>query len=312
MFRVSVVVIGDGLIDIIQTPDGRTTEQPGGAAVNVAVNLARLGESVALARPCSNDQRGSNLLEFTNSHKVRTIALPGMAATGWALARQHGQGVDYEFSDEIRNRRYQIPETTRLEFSQARVVAVSSFPFDDADAVDDVIGLVEEFGVSLALDPNVRPALLGELAAYREGFARAASVADLVRTSREDLELLYPGNRDPARHFAEKIQAAVVESNGPGIVSCFVDGHTFRVAPPRIHGPVATVGAGDAMFARLITDLATPRWPETSDQWSSLLSDSAAAAAATCLSTAPMIPSTFTLQRNRDETVQQDTRTHHS
>ena len=44
-----VLVVGESLVDIVQTPSGRRHEYAGGSAANVAVALARLGRPTRLA-----------------------------------------------------------------------------------------------------------------------------------------------------------------------------------------------------------------------------------------------------------------------
>ena len=39
----AVLVIGESLVDIVETRDGKTLEAPGGSPLNVAVPLGRLG-----------------------------------------------------------------------------------------------------------------------------------------------------------------------------------------------------------------------------------------------------------------------------
>lgn len=200
----SILVIGDGLIDIVQSADGHRTESPGGAALNVAVGLARMGAPTWLARPRAHDARGRLLEDFLSGNGVTTIALPAGPRTGWALSRQVGDGVEYVFSPEIRHRVYTFPPAAVAEMTGARAVVISSFPIDDLTAVEAVLAAVTQIGAPLAIDPNVRPHLLTDRDAYRTGFEKLAARAALVRASREDLELLYPTIDDAAAWLRER------------------------------------------------------------------------------------------------------------
>ncbi len=53
-----VLVVGESLVDIVQTPSGRLHEYAGGSAANVAVALARLGRPTRLATSFAPDHHG--------------------------------------------------------------------------------------------------------------------------------------------------------------------------------------------------------------------------------------------------------------
>ena len=76
-----VAVIGDALIDII---DDRHV--PGGAALNVAVGLAKLGASVDLICMLADDEPGRILREYATKHGVRVHATAAPHGTATATA----------------------------------------------------------------------------------------------------------------------------------------------------------------------------------------------------------------------------------
>src|SRR4029077_8291457 len=50
----------------------------------------------------------------------------------------------------------------------------------------------EEGRRTIVLDPNVRPAVFGDQAAYRARFERLATLADVVKLSDDDAAWIYP------------------------------------------------------------------------------------------------------------------------
>ncbi|TWH31629.1 hypothetical protein L600_002200000210 [Isoptericola variabilis J7] len=49
-------MVGEGLVDIVETPDGTRSEQPGGSPANVTLTAARLGHR---AEPLGSARMGS-------------------------------------------------------------------------------------------------------------------------------------------------------------------------------------------------------------------------------------------------------------
>jgi len=102
-------------------------------------------------------------------------------------------------------------------------------------------------------DPNVRPSLIPDMAAYREHMTDWLAMADLVKLSDEDAELLAPGRPVDAL-AADCLQAgahAVVVTRGGAGATLWRTGHApLAVAAPRVK-VVDTIGAGDTFTAGL-------------------------------------------------------------
>jgi fructokinase len=108
----------------------------------------------------------------------------------------------------------------------------------------------------IIFDPNVRPAIFGDAAAYRRRFERLAGVADLVKLSEDDAAWIYPGLSvdevlDVILDFGPRVVAVTRGENGAVAGSAYggvqVAGIPIIVAD--------TVGAGDSFGAALIVAL---------------------------------------------------------
>lgn len=105
----------------------------------------------------------------------------------------------------------------------------------------------------LSLDPNVRPSLIGDRAAYRQRLEGWVALADIVKVSQADLRWLYPDREpiDAARRLLATGPALVAVTRGAaGAV-----GITATVTVDVPGSPVAvqdTIGAGDAFTAGLL------------------------------------------------------------
>jgi fructokinase len=109
------------------------------------------------------------------------------------------------------------------------------------------------------MDPNIRPALVGDRDSALSRFERLASLADLVKLSDEDAAFLYPDltPNEAARKVAAlgPIVAVTKGSNGSVLVA---DAETVEILPV-ITSVSDTVGAGDSYMSALLWALLDAR-----------------------------------------------------
>jgi fructokinase len=106
---------------------------------------------------------------------------------------------------------------------------------------------------TISLDPNIRASLIPDLATHRETVERCVGAADIVKVSREDLDVLHPGEAamDVVRRWARSGPALVVVTDGAA-------GSTGVTAELEVRCPavpvdvVDTIGAGDTFAAALL------------------------------------------------------------
>jgi 2-dehydro-3-deoxygluconokinase len=99
----------------------------------------------------------------------------------------------------------------------------------------------------IAFDPNLRPALWGDLALAREALEAMAGLADILLPSRQDLVALY--DEADVETLAGRLIAlgarefAITAETEPCLV---YDGRLERIRPPVVAKVVDTSGAGDS------------------------------------------------------------------
>jgi fructokinase len=255
-------VLGEALVDLVENgDDDARLARPGGSPYNVAIGLARLGRHAAFVGRLSRDPLGQVLRRHAERSAVDLeLAVTADDATTVALV---------ELTDGVAEYTFGVEGTADFRFTDAELAVVpgrvdalhygsltSWTPPGDA-AVERLVADLHG-QVPISYDPNVRPRLQPDPNAARVQIERAVRLADLVKTSEEDLAHLYPGT--PIERVAEDWLAlgphvVVVTRGGDGASAHCAGGVVTR--PVRAVEMVDTVGAGDAFMTGLLDGLVT-------------------------------------------------------
>lgn len=259
-----LTTIGEILVDFtpLAAPDGvmRFQAHPGGSPANVAVGLARLGAQVEFAGKISTDLFGRYLLRHLEREGVGTRFVSRSAAPSTlafvALDRDApsftfygGDTADAELRPQDIPRA--IDRSTVLHFGSTSLVAECTS--------HTVLALADRLrgNCLLSLDPNVRPALIGDAAAYRRTLDRAFRTADIVKASTDDVPWLAAGIsiEDAAEQLLALGAVLVIVTLGADGCYARMPVWELRVRAPRVD-VADTVGAGDAFSSGLLARLA--------------------------------------------------------
>lgn len=230
----------------------------GGSPLNVAIGISRLGGKVAYFGALSTDMLGDRLLSrlaeegVDTSHVLRsgrrtTISMVGLDGRGHPAYVFYGAG---SADTNIEERDLpDLPDTiTGLHFgSYSSVVEPASASFRK---------LCERNGDKfISFDPNVRLNVEKDIGVWQNRLQDFAGVSDLVKLSREDLNLIFPDT--PVETKVQEwlslgVKLAVLTNGATGITAWHAScGRVeYRPAPVKV---VDTVGAGDSFQAALLT-----------------------------------------------------------
>ncbi|GAA2009855.1 PfkB family carbohydrate kinase [Microbacterium ulmi] len=278
-----VVVIGDALIDEVR--DGRgVREFVGGAALNVAVGLARLGVPATLIAMVGDDEAGAHIREYLSDFGVELVATSAPYGSSRAVSTRSGGGEPvYEFNEAAKARRIRFGAAEHTAMTDAAMVVVSCFPFDDIAQTRELAEAVEAVRAPLVVDPNPRTGMLADRAEFVRGFEELAGGAALVKVGEDDARLLYGEPLDALRARLIDLGAgAVLATQG-------ADGATIETGDDVVTRPVSdlpgrivdTMGAGDAALAATVAEL-LQGLPRDADAWGAVLQRAMDVAAATC------------------------------
>jgi fructokinase len=248
-----VLVVGESLVDIVQTPSGRRHEYAGGSAANVAVALARLGRPTRLATCFARDHHGQLVTTYLERAGVALACDPGAVAHTSTAEATIGTSGSAEYTFDIDWRLLPLdPDEDPLV---AHTCSLGAVLLPGADDVLALLGRLRERS-TITYDVNARPTVTGTGPDLVARVERMVAVADLVKASDEDLETLYPDRpyRESATALLEIGPCVVVVTRGAE-GALWVD----REAPVEVASrPVRvadTIGAGDTFGAGLLDAL---------------------------------------------------------
>ena len=278
--RTPIVVIGDALIDELRGERG-VRELVGGAALNVAVGIRRLGLPATLIAMVGADAAGDRIRTYLADHRVGLLESPAPHGSSRAVVtRSAGGEPEYAFNRAARERGIRFSEAMSEAVSAAPLTVVSCFPFDvpaEVEALRAALG-----AAPLAVDPNPRIDLMRDRSAFLAGFGSLVPGA-IVKVGADDAEVLGYEDLDALRaHLRSRGALAVLATAGAEGAVLESDAGTCIAPASALPGPVVdTVGAGDATLAALAVGQVS-KAPTDAADWQEVLDRAMAVAAATC------------------------------
>ena len=267
-----IIVAGEAVIDLLPVPGtdripgtGRQfSAQLGGASLNVAVALARLGQPVSFLGRIGSDAFGAMLRDHLTQAGVdtsmtvlaaepTTLSVTTMDDRGSAEYAFYANGTaDWAWTEREVPR--QLPAGTRALYLGGLALR---FP-PGAMILEALMRRVRQKGDALiCYDPNVRGGSGFAARAERDRVERQLEFAHVIKASEDDIALIHPGRdfREIAAGWQRRTAGLVVVTLGSaGAFALTAAGAEIDVAPAEV-AVVDTVGAGDAFAAAMLDGL---------------------------------------------------------
>jgi fructokinase len=280
----TVLVIGEALVDVVERDGSEPEPHAGGSPFNVAVGLGRLDVPTLLAAQVGGDRFGDGLRWHLGDSDVTLAELaptPARTSTARAVLAADGS-ASYVF--DLTWDPAELPDPAG--FDAIHVGSLGTVIEPGATLVADLVIGADVLGVPVSFDPNVRLAVEPDVGAWQRVFAAIAPHASIIKMSDEDAAVLFPGEAPSsvAQRLAADHGIVAITLGGEGCVVATA-GALVSVPPADVR-VVDTIGAGDSFMAAMLSWCATYDWPAAGELDATELTDLAmyasSAAAITC------------------------------
>lgn len=281
------MVVGDALIDEMRDDLG-VREFVGGAALNVAVGVARLGIPTTLIAMVGDDDAGARIRAYLADFDVELLATPSPLGTSRAVSERAGGAEPvYVFNAAAQARRIRFGDAERAAIADAPMTVVSCFPFDDAAQAAEFATAVHGSSTRLVIDPNPRTGMMSDLAEFVAGFEDLAPRASLVKIGDDDAHLMFGESLDNSAERMRELGVPIVlgtrGADGAFVRAVALGDDEFVAPIADLPGRVVdTMGAGDATLSAVVARLAQDGEPRDAEGWRGVLDEAMLIAAATC------------------------------
>lgn len=253
-----IYTIGETLYDIIFKEGQPQAGKPGGAMLNTAVTLGRIGLPVFHISEYGSDDIGNIIDKFLNNNGVGTSFInhfrSGKTALSIAVLDENND-ASYTFYKDYPARRLEMefPEVGRNDI----VLCGSSYAISHGirKKFTEFISKAGRNGGIVIYDPNFRKSHASDLDDLKPYIISNIEAASIVRGSDEDFYNIFgAGSPDEAwKIIKEYCKCLVYTANASGVYVRTV-GFSGKFPVKRIK-PVSTIGAGDNFNAGMITSL---------------------------------------------------------
>ena len=252
-----VIGIGETVLDIIFKNDQPIGAVPGGSVFNGVISLGRAGVPTTFISETGNDRVGKRIVSFLHEN--------GVNADGINVYPEPKSPISLAFLNDDNDAEYIFYKDhphDRLDFTYPAVEPDDIVMFGSYYAVNPVIrpqvvGFLEyarQHGAILYYDVNFRASHQGEVMKLTANILENLELADIVRGSKEDFEIMF------RKHDADTVYRSEIAfytkkfiyTQGAQPVELRADGGLKKQYPVPATDTVSTIGAGDNFNAGFV------------------------------------------------------------
>lgn len=249
-----ILCIGEILWDNL--PSGA---KPGGAPMNVALHLTRVGQQVAVASKVGNDEQGKKLLNFLETSGLNTdlIQIDETLPTSEVLVHlDANNNATYEICEPVAWDDINLTESLSKTAKESGLIIYGSLASRNTASRNLILNLLENDALKL-IDVNLRKPY-----DTREIVEMLIRKSDVVKLNDDELrvfgqwnEIQLQDEKSLVSWFASHYQSKmVIVTKGDKGAILFAEGEFYEHPGFKVNA-VDTVGAGDAFLAGFIASL---------------------------------------------------------
>ena len=262
-----ILCCGEALIDMVPftTGEGGAFRPcPGGSPYNSAVAVGRLGVPVGFVGRLSTNFFGDILVDRLKANGVRTdyIVRADQTSTLAFVRLEKGKEPEYAFYTEgSADRSFRQEDLPAKLPDEARCILFGSISLTMEPIASTIEAFVRREASSrvTSFDPNIRPVMIHDRAAYVKRLESLMACATIVKISGADMDFVYPGlDRESAMKrvmaFGPSLVVTTLGADGALAIGKRKDGKEFRATAPIVDVKVVdTIGAGDTFHAGFLS-----------------------------------------------------------
>ncbi|MDG2377451.1 MAG: carbohydrate kinase [Tateyamaria sp.] len=257
-----IICCGEALIDMISEPDGATfVPHVGGAVLNTAVALGRLGVPTGLITGLSSDPFGLMIKTALAASRVSTAhAVHNDRNTTLAFVHlENGQATYSFYDDNTATRKITTADLKTLPHDTEAIffggISLCNPPV--ADTLVE-IALAQPADKLVMIDPNIRPNFITNKTVYSSRLKSLLVRADIVKLSDDDINWLIEGNASLVEKghavLAMGPKLLLLTQGSSGATALIKGRKPVHVAATKVE-IIDTVGAGDTFNAACLATL---------------------------------------------------------
>lgn len=249
-----ILCVGEVLWDNL--PSGA---KPGGAPMNVALHLCRLGQNVAIASKVGNDEKGRKLVDFLETSGLETdlVQIDENLPTSEVLVHlDSNNNATYEICEPVAWDNLELTDELAAKAKASGLIIYGSLASRGPESRETILRLLENDAVKL-VDVNLRkPYDTCELVEL------LLEKSDVIKLNDDELKVIAGWNSQAesdessmVKWFAENYKSKLVcVTKGENGAVIYSDGALYSHPGFKVEA-VDTVGSGDAFLAGFIASL---------------------------------------------------------
>jgi fructokinase len=250
-----IYAIGETLLDIIFKEGQPQAAKPGGAMLNSAVSLGRIGLPVNLISEYADDDVGNIIDKFLNENGVGTSFVDhyrdGKTALAIAVLNDKND-ASYTFYKSYPSRRLEMTFPVTGKDDIILCGSIYAITAEIRKKFRDFVSISRKNGSIVIYDPNFRMAHASELEEIRPLIMENMKMSSMIRGSDEDFVNIFgAGSPDEAWKVVRNYCNCLVYTANKEGVYVRTAGYSGKFPVKKIK-PVSTIGAGDNFNAGMI------------------------------------------------------------